>query len=73
MERACSTPSCPSTEVETLTVGRVELPDSEPREYSYSGFCSGCHRQCAGVFFVRRDDMTIEIALNAAELASRKG
>ena len=73
MERLCSTPNCPSTEVETVTVSRVDLPDSELREYSYSGFCPSCRGQRAGAFFVRGDDMTVESALNAAELAFRNG
>jgi hypothetical protein len=69
----CSTLNCPSAEVETVTIGRIDLPDSELREYSYSGFCPGCRGQRAGVFFVRGDDMTVEIALDAAWLASRTG
>ena len=51
-------------------MGRVDLPDSELREYSYDGFCPASRGQRAGVFFVRRNDMTVEVALNASEIAS---
>jgi hypothetical protein len=67
MEQKCSTPACPSTEVETVTVERVDQPDPQLRQYSYGGFCPNCRGERAGSFFLRGDDMTVENMLNAAQ------
>ena len=74
MEQPCSTPGCGSKEVQTVSIGRVELPaEFEQREYSYTGFCCGCRQPRFGAFFVRRDDLTFEAALDAIEREARRG
>jgi hypothetical protein len=65
----CS-PTCSSVEIQTVTVGRIQQPDPKIRQYSYSGNCAGCRGERVGFFFVLGDDLSVEIALNAAE-ASR--
>ena len=69
-EQTCSTPNCAGKGVQTTSVGRIDQPDPNMRQYSYSGFCPVCHGTRAGSFFLRGDDMTVETALIAAESAS---
>jgi hypothetical protein len=74
MEQPCSTPGCASKEVQTVTIGRVELPpEVEQREYFYTGFCCGCRQPRFGAFFVRGEDLTVEVALDAIEREFHKG
>jgi hypothetical protein len=67
MEQGCSTPNCSGKDVETISVGRVDQPDPQLRQYTYGGFCPVCRGQRSGSFFLRGDDMSVENALKAAE------
>jgi len=67
MSQTCSRINCGGKGVQTNTVGRVEQPDGDIRQYVYSGFCPVCHEVRAGSFFVKGDDMTVENALSLAE------
>lgn len=62
----CSTPNC-SGNLQTLSVGRIDQPDPDIRQYSYSGFCRVCRGTRAGTFFLRGDDLSVETALMALE------
>jgi hypothetical protein len=56
----CSTSTCPSTEVEAVSIGPPETVPVEPDllQYQYEGHCPLCHVPCFGVFWVRRGSTT---------------
>jgi hypothetical protein len=70
IEQPCSTGGCSSTKIETISVGRIQQPDPRIFQYSYSGFCPQCRAQRAGFFFLKGDDLTVELALNSANASA---